>query len=88
MNVPAQLLKSFAEFAALKNVNYNKVHPLSGEMAGKLRPVNYINGPEKYSINKMNLSCLSLPLNDLSHLILASGYPCERMLYSGAPYVQ
>lgn len=81
-------MKPFAEFVTINNMDYNTVHPVSGEMAGEHGPENYNCGQEKYSMKKLNLSLHSLPVNDLYDLILASGYSCERKLYSSALYVQ
>ena len=86
--VLAKLIKQFAEFATLNNGDYNRVHSVSGKMAGELGTENSNRGPKKYLMRNFNLSLLSFPVNDLSDLILASGCPCERTLYSSAPYVQ
>ncbi len=57
-------------------------------MAGKVRMGNYSHESKKHSMKNLNISPLSLPVNDLSEMFLADGCPCERTLYSGAPYVQ
>ena len=49
---------------------------------------NYSHGLEKYTVKNLNLSLLSLSVNDLSDLILAGRCPCERKLYSGPPDIQ
>lgn len=47
--VLAKLMKLFAEFGTVTNVDYNKVHSVSGEMAGKIGLENCNRGPKKYS---------------------------------------
>ena len=86
--VLAKLMKQFAEFATLNDGHYNRVHSVSGKMSGELGSENFNQGPKKYSMKILNLSLLSLLVNDLSDLILASGCPCERTLYCHAPSVQ
>ena len=86
--VLAKLMKPIAEIWTPSVKSYLEIHSVGGEMEGDIGTETYQKGPEKYSMKNLNLSLLSLSSNDLSNLILESGCPCSRAMYSGAPYVQ
>ncbi len=44
--VLTKLMKQFVEFATLSDGDYNRVHSVSGKMAGNLGPENYNHGPK------------------------------------------
>lgn len=87
IQVLAKLMKPLAEDLTPYDKSYIELHSIGGDIEGEISIQKYQHGPEKYSLNNLNLSLLSLLVNDLSKIILESGCPCSRPTYSGAPYV-
>ena len=85
--VLAKLMKPLTEVWTSYNESYAEIHSAGGDLTGDIAREKYNDGPKMYAMKNLNLSLLSLPVNDLSNLILESAHPCSRPLHCSAPYV-